>query len=188
MSINPLLEPIPASELENLISLPYRVGIWISEADDEDGEWDDEEEHDALQGILNEIADLHADTPIVQALCQETVRAQESWGVWHNHIFTILEDSARAIHVLDTHVSRQCARNFRAALLEIATTVAQAWGEFGEDFASQSTQNPLKSLAKSVIGKFRKLSTTDKNHPANISPAEHSLLSRLHEALAIPEK
>ena len=43
-------------EIELLASVPYKAGAWISHADDEEGEDDDERELKALESIIKEIA------------------------------------------------------------------------------------------------------------------------------------
>ena len=57
------LSDFSASELELLVSLPYKVGVYVSHADDEDGEVDDEREMAALESCIKAIASLREDKP-----------------------------------------------------------------------------------------------------------------------------
>jgi hypothetical protein len=63
-----------------LVSLPYRVGMWLSEADDEEGEHDDEQEMEALEEILVNFSGSEAGTPMTREIAGHTLKSREKWA------------------------------------------------------------------------------------------------------------
>ncbi len=181
------LEKFSAEDAGLLAGLPYRVGIWMSETDDDIGEYDDESEYAALEKIITEIAKLHDDTPFVQEVCAQTLASRAKWPDWADDSLKILPDCRKAVALVKEQVSLQSAKNFRAALMEIASTVAQASGEFEDFHEVDHTETILGGIVSRIVGGISKLSHKDESHPVNISPAEDSALSRLSAALRVEE-
>ena len=77
------------SDKNLLASLPYRIGVWISHADDEAGEFDDEQEMKALEAIIKSIASLHDDAPFVQKIAKETLKQRDNWPEWTMNSFNV---------------------------------------------------------------------------------------------------
>lgn len=115
-----------------LVCLPYKVGVFVSYADDEGGERDDKQEMDRLEECIMAIAGLHISKPFTAEIMRETVEMREQWSQWAAQSWHVPEEAEQAVKVLKSRVSDEELKNYRAALMEIATTVAQAYGEFGE--------------------------------------------------------
>jgi hypothetical protein len=165
-----------------LISLPYKTGVWISYSDDAEGEDDDEREMKALRACLRAVAKLHEGHALISEIMTRCLQAQDEWSVWAEDCFHVPPDAFRAMEAVKARAPEKTAKAFRAVIMEIATAVAQAHGEFGEfgDF-----DDDAEGIFGKIVGAFAKLGHDDKNHPMNVSAAEDSALAQLAEALKI---
>ena len=179
------LSQFSATEFELLVSLPYRAGIFVSYADDIDGDSDDENEMAMLVAALNAIGVLHAGNPFLSKLFKETLRLKSEWPLWQTKAFNISGDAQMAISLLKSKGGETLAKQYRGALMEIATTVAQAYGEFGQFDDVAKDPGLFGGLVAKVVSGFSSLSTEDKNHPMNVSASEESALSELSAALKV---
>jgi hypothetical protein len=168
-----------------IIALPYKVGVWMSHTDDVEGELDDEREMKALEHILKSIAQVHESSNFVQEVARNTLKSREHWDIWANQSFDILGDCEKAVGLLKSHVNDNDLKDYKSTLMEIATIVAQAHGEFGE-FEDDEDEG-LGALIGKLVTKVSGASKNDADHPMNVSPAEDSALSRLAMALKIKE-
>lgn len=168
-------------EQELIISLPYRAGLWVSYAEDEDGEEDDEKEMAALESALTEIAGLHADNEFMRDVMQATLARKDQWPSWSQGVFQTPNLAQQAIAILKQKATAGDAKNYRATVMEIATAVAQAYGEFGEE--EEPDSGFFGGVMARIAGGFSGLSHDDEGHPMNVSAAEDSAISRLSAAL-----
>ncbi|MEM7650874.1 MAG: hypothetical protein AAF204_02185 [Pseudomonadota bacterium] len=171
-----------ASELELLVSLPYKVGVFVSHADDEGGEGDDEREMAALEACIQAIAKLHEDKPLTSDIMRQTLSMKSEWPRWSAQSFQAPDHAAQAVALMRSHASEAEQKNYKAALMEIASSVAQAYGEFGE-FEGDDDGGLLGGLVSKITSGLSKLSADDANHPMNVSAAEDQALEQLREAL-----
>ena len=165
-----------------IIGLPYRVGVWISHADDEDGEADDKKEMKALEHIIKSIAHVHESSTFVQEVAQQTLQRKDQWEIWANHSFDILADCEKAVAALKAHINDNDLKDYRKTIVNIAETVASAYGEFGMGAEDESV---LSGFLGKVVGKLK--GEEDEADFMNISPAEEAALERLKTALRDPE-
>lgn len=172
------------SELELIISLPYKAGVFISHSDDEDGEVDDEKEMSALASCIQAIAKLHDDKPFTAEVMGQTLAMKSEWARWAEEgIFQTPKYAQQAVALLNGRASEQEVKNYRAAILQIATTVAQAYGEFGEFDDEDSGGGLFSGLASKISGALSSLNADDDNQPMNVSAAEEAALAELRAAL-----
>jgi hypothetical protein len=172
------LSAFSADEAELIASLPYKVGMWISYADDADGESDDAKEAKILSTCLRQFAKLHADKPFLSEVMKESLRREDRWVHWADQSFTVLNDIKKAVPILRTKVSADEIKALKRALMEIGTAVAAAFGEFGT-FDDES-----EGLFTKIIGKFSGLGEGDSGHPMNVSASEDSALENLRAVLS----
>ena len=165
-----------------LIGLPYKVGMYMSHADDAHGEVDDEREVKALERCIRAIAGLHEDKPLTSEIMRACLASKEEWDVWGNHSFNAPDAARQAVEILTAKASEQELKNYREALMEIATTVAQAYGEFGE-FDEEDEGGGLSGLLGKITSKLSGMSAEDKDHPMNVSASEGEALMVLRAAL-----
>lgn len=173
-----------ASELELLASLPYKVGVFISHADDEDGEIDDEKEIAALEACINAIAGLHEDKPFTAEVMQQTLQMKTEWPRWAEEgIFQTPKYAQQAVVLLQGRASEQELKNYRSSLVQIATTVAQAYGEFGEFDDDDTSGGLFGGIVSKLSSAVASITADDDNQPMNVSAAEDTALAELKAAL-----
>jgi hypothetical protein len=175
------LSSFTPEDAEILVSLPYKVGVWVSHADDEEGDADDERENKALESCIRAIAKLHEDKPLIAEIMAETLRRRAGWSAWYEGSFHVLHDIPKAVAAMRSKATSADFKNYRGALMEIAAAVARAYGEFGH-FDEAQTEGFFSKIAKG----FKSHDNAD--HPMNVSAAEDSALSRLAAALRDGEK
>lgn len=165
------------TEIELLVSLPYKAGAWIAAAEDEEGDHDDEREAKALHGCIKAIAGLHADKPLLKAIAAQTLMLRSEWPRWTDQCFNVPEDAAAAMSLLKSKAGAADLKNYRGMIMEISTAVAQAHGEFGD------WDDDGAGFFARIAETFKSLSPDDKNHPMNVSAAEETALSELAAVL-----
>lgn len=179
------ISDLSGHELELLASIPYKVGVYVSHADDEDGEIDDEREMKALSSCIKAIAGLHEDQPVVADIMRQTMAMHGDWPKWASFSFRAPEEAAQAMSILKSKAGEQTQKNFRAAVMEVATMVAQAYGEFGEFENDDMGDGLFSGIVSKIAGKLSALGQDDAGHPMNISAAEDTALAEISAALQI---
>lgn len=164
-------------EADLLVSLPFKAGIFVSHAEDEEGEQDDEKEINALQHCIRIIANNPEGDAFVKEVAAETLKSKDQWEAWTEQSFRAPEEARKAATLLTARVPEATFKKYRSALMEIAGAVALAYGEFGmeED----------EGFFTKIMDRLSRLSHDDKGHPMNTSPAEDSALSALAAAFKI---
>ncbi len=182
------LDKFSEDELKILVSLPYRVGMWMSEADDEEGGHDDEQEDEALKEIITQFARMEMGTPFTKEIAQATIQSKEHWPDWGGQIFTVIRDAESSIHLVEEKLGKGKAKNYRLMLLKIARHVAKAADEFDDFNPEDEKASGLGGFVKGLVGKVAPKTQREQSHLANISPAEEAALKELNEALKIEEE
>ena len=179
------LSDFSGSELELIASLPYKVGVFVSHADDADGETDDEKEMAALEACIKAIAGLHDDQPFTAEVLGQTLSMKTEWPRWAAQSFNVPDAAREGAVLLQGRASESEFKNYCAALMEIASTVAQAYGEFGEFDDDDSSGGVFSGLVSKIAGGLSSLSADDDNHPMNVSAAEDTAINVLRDALKV---
>ena len=132
------LDELPHDHRELIVSLPYRVGAWISHADDVGGDVADEEEKTALANILHGFTQDVFGSEVVQYVMAETISRKQDWEKWATETKNVSEDCQRAIDLLHDVVDEKEVNAFKQRLLEIAEAVALAFREYDKlDFITK---------------------------------------------------
>ncbi len=170
------LSDFSESEVELLVSLPYRVGLHVSYADDEDGEQDDEREMAALEACLQAV--VRKSDGLTRDVAKKTLSMGDKWESWAQGVFNIEPLCEQASAAVSRVASKDEARDYVKMVLEVASAVAQAYGEFGEEEEPKGFFEKAMSRIISGYG-----ASDEPNHPMNISAAEDSAISRITAAL-----
>lgn len=177
------LSDMNAKERDLLISLPYRVGIWMSHSDDEAGEKDDSRERTALASSIEGYAKASGKTPLfIREICQAMIGKRDYWPEWEATALDILADCERAADILRDKTDSQARKHYKRLLIVIASRIAGAYGEFGGMEDEENFADRAMNAVKALLGGAKPDSGF-----ANISPAEQAALQRLKTALHFDE-
>lgn len=173
------LERMTPEDQELVISLPYRVGIWLSHVDDEGGEDDDEQEMATLENILDKIARTHSRSAFVRDVIVRTMAARDQWPEWEGRVFNIEDDAKKAMMLLVSSLDERDWKTYRGMLVHIGRSVAESYGEFGEDDEDED-----EGFFGRILGGIKNKSADDEDAAhMNISPSEEAALTALAESL-----
>jgi hypothetical protein len=180
------LNELQPQDRKLVISLPYRVGIWISHADDIGGEEASAEEKTALANIIDGFTREVFGSEAVQHIMMETLEAKDQWEDWAHNYKTILEDAQKAIDILNEAIDPKEVNAYRQRLFEIAEAVALAFREYD----SLSFQDKLKIYlsyhVKKILASRKKAQTLRPiNEYLNVSAKERVHLRKLADVLAL---
>ena len=168
-----------AEEIELVSSVLYKVGVWVSHADDVDGEEDDEHEMKALGACIRAVAKRYDGPGLVDDVAREVLARTDRWEEWTDYSFDVLPDVRRAVAAIKLHGTKDDVKHYKMALVEVVQTVAMAYGEFG-----QYDEDENKGGFGALLGKITKGFGSDhKDHPMNISAAEDGVLEELKAVL-----
>ncbi len=115
-----------------IVSLPYRVGLYVSESDKSGGEHSDAEELDALERIITAYSQEVFGAETVQFVISETVRRRAEWPSWAKDLSGIEHDCYKVIDILANNVEDKELSAFKNHLIEIGESVALAFREYGD--------------------------------------------------------
>lgn len=127
------ISDLEQSEQDMIIRLPYRVGMWISLSDDTGGEDSREQEQQVLESIVTSYAQDFCKSEFVQRIMNYAVRCKKDWLAWEADLEQVPDECQRVIYLLGQNVDKREVESFKNILLEIATSVAMAYREFGEE-------------------------------------------------------
>jgi len=182
------LSNLPEDEALKIISLPYKAGMWISHADDVDGEADDINEMKALERGIPQLAKMHEGSALVQQVANDILAMKDHWAKWEDECFFVTKQAPDIIGVIKTQFGLAEAKQYRAFTMELGKMVAQAASELDAFDDEQPKEDGFfGSMIGKIVGGMSGVSQDHKDHPANISPAEGSALSELSAALAVSE-
>lgn len=114
-----------------LVSLPYRVGLYISQSDTSGGDESDDAEMQALDAIITGYSQEVFGAETVQYIIGETVQRKNEWDSWSANLDGIEHDCYKAIDILSMAVDEKEVSAFKNHLIEIGESVALAFREYG---------------------------------------------------------
>ncbi len=166
---------------ELIVALPYRVGMHMSYAEDEDGERDDELEIRALKSCISEVAKLENRQDLIKQISAEILSRQDSWDAWSQGVFNIVPQCEKAVDIMKAHANDDEFEDYIKMVLEVASAVARAYGEFGEE--PEAEKGFFGKAMSKIMGGYSGMSSDDINHPMNVSAAEDSAIAAISAAL-----
>ena len=173
------LSDFSSEEIGSIVALPYRVGMHVSFAEDEDGEQDDELEMRALEACIREIAKNKAG--LVAEIASEVLNRKAEWEKWSDGVFNIEPVCKQALLTLEKQATRDESKEYIRMNIEIAHAVAQAYGEFGEE---KTEPGFFGKLMGNIV---ERMNSDESSHPMNVSAAEESAIARIKSALTLSE-
>lgn len=181
------LERFAPKQRELIVSLPYRVGLWISESDTSGGDEADEAERQALHLMMTGYAEDFLKSEVVEEIMRRTVASHDSWDAWSQQQATILEDCAKALQAMDGYIRPEDILSFRQSLMDIAKTVAMAYCEIDEEEMTSADMFKLEfmHMLDKFKAKMRGQQQPSKRERLNISPQERAALEKLSQVIKV---
>ncbi len=168
-------------QIDLIVSVPYRIGMNVSYAEDEDGELDDEREMRALNACISEMSKNEGHSALSREIAARIIQSEERWAAWSEGVFNVAPLCEKAVLELKTEASEAEVKDYVAMCLEIASAVAQAYGEFGE--GAHDERGFFGKAMGRIVGGFSGMSSDDAGHPMNVSAAEDSAIAEIRGAL-----
>lgn len=163
-----------------LVSVPYRVGIWISNSDDnEKTKFDDKRERQALSLAVSKLAGRSKKMPFAAKIMQDIQSYKGMWANWEDHHLEkdILSDLQKAIMLCREKASKNDLNQYKYAVWQVGIVVAQSFGEHIDPDREMHVNHFFTWIGSMVSGP-----SLGKN-PENMSPAEKIALKKLRAVL-----
>lgn len=180
------LDELPEHDRNLLVSLPYRVGLYVSQSDTSGGDDSDEAEMQALSNIITAYSQEVFGAETVQYIISETVKRRGDWSKWSANLDGLESECHQAIDVLSGAVDVKEVSAFKNHLIEIGESVALAFREYGE---STPFLDKLRVYLLYISGKYKAAKKGDGYKDweqfINISLDERKALRKIAGALDI---
>ncbi len=168
-----------------LVSLPYRVGLLVSQSDDVGGEDSDAKEKQALGSLLSGYAGEIFVSETVQYILTETMKRREEWPKWSGNLTVVLDDCGQAVELLRDQVDEKEVSAFKQHLMEIAEAVAVAFREVEDLTFVDKLKMKIKFLKLEYQAKKQGHTYKTYDEFLNISPKEREVLEKIASTLKI---
>src|SRR5688572_231681 len=99
------LDSLTPDQRKIIVSLPYRVGLWVSDSDNSGGEEANANEVQALSNILHGFAEEMFGSETMQYIMSETLAKRDQWQEWSKDVAAVPSDCRLAIDVLKEKTS-----------------------------------------------------------------------------------
>lgn len=126
------LDQFMSDERSLLVSLPYRVGLFVSESDRDGGEESEQAEKEALSNIITAYSQEVFGAETAQYIICETVARKQEWPDWSENLDMVESECHRAVDMLSNVVDVKEVNAFKRCLVEIGEAVALAFREYDE--------------------------------------------------------
>lgn len=190
-----VLSSFSPEEADLIISLPYRVGMYVSYSEDEDGRLDDTLEMKALEDALKKSVNKEVREDSVKEFISVTLENKNKWEAWSQGVFNIEPLCEKAVILLKSRLGINEVKDYVDLCLEVAGDVARAYGEFGENDQEHDynqgrvckTMTEKLGLIDKIIEKIFVIMPGIKGqevqHPMNISATEDCAIERIAEVM-----
>jgi len=125
-----MFENLSLDEKRLIVRLPYRIGLYVSEADQSGGEDSDVQEKKTLSNIIHGFAQDVMGAESIQHVISATVMLVDQWGDWHEDLSLVPAECGEAMQIMRQHVSDKDARAFAVQMYEIGEAIALAYQEY----------------------------------------------------------
>ncbi len=178
------LDQLNKDQRDLLVSLPYRVGLFVSQSDNTGGDDSDADEMLALDNIITGYSQEIFCAETVQYIVSETVKRKSEWSSWSDNLDAIGGECHKALDILYDTVDEKEVNAFKNHLLEIGESVALAFREYG-DSTSMADKIKMRMIFYKEKKQAKKVGVIYKNWEQfiNISLDERKALRSVATAL-----
>ena len=126
------LDELTPEQRTLLVSLPYRVGLYVSRSDNIGGDDSEEAEMQALDDLITGYSQEVFGAETVQYIVGETVNRKSEWSLWSDNLGDIGDECHDALDILYEAVDEKEVNAYKHHLLEIGESVALAFREYSK--------------------------------------------------------
>jgi|GEM_PF-803232 len=176
----PYMSEMTPQDKSIMISLPYRVGIWISQIDDiENRKMDDKREEKVLELAIEKMAGAHRKMPFAANIMTQVQKSKGQWKNWKtmSDEKTVLKDIEDILIKAEATLKPAQIKQYKQAVWQTGILVAQAYDE-NYDPDGEMHVNHFAEWVGSFFA-APKL----KKAPENMSEKEKSALKKLRAVL-----
>lgn len=177
------LQALSRDQRVKITSLPYRVGLWISQSDSAGGSEAEARERQVLENIVAGFTQEVFGSESVQHIMAETVAQKDKWPDWAAKPGNVLEDCRQSLVILQGHVDPKEVSAFRQRLLEIAEAVALAFRENQDAGFRHQILTAAEYYTEWFFAKVKRQDFISFERYRNISRAEREAMRELNHAL-----
>lgn len=157
-----------------LVSLPVRVGYWMSAVDDDPNtDRDDKREEIAIERTLQMVVSKTDDERFINDIAEFALTNKAEWKDWQGTQGTALDDLPKAFELIKSRLTPKDLKDFKSMVYRMAGVVAQAAGEAGQTRDAGFFGKLLDNVSVK----------TDMSMPENVSGKEKAALQKLMEVL-----
>jgi hypothetical protein len=175
------LDRLTPDQRNTIVSLPYRVGLWVSDSDSSGGDEASRHERQVLSNIIHGFTEEMFGSEVMQHIMSATLAHKDQWPAWAAKISSVPEDCGISIKVMRDYAEPKDITVFCNHLMEIGEAVAMA---FREDMAFGAL---VRARLSYILSKFKKkpgrLHNRSFQDYVRISGSEHKALATLAKAL-----
>lgn len=176
------LQRFLAPDQDLMVGLFYRVGRWMSDADDSDSNDKSEQREEAqMFSILTKLSQSKNAGALCNEIAAESLRQKGSWARWSKQNDKVIDDVTKAKSVIKGQATNEEFHLFGKCLVSIATSVARAYRE-ASDVEMEKT-GILGWLCEKKNDVAMAVFDPQAHKDLNVSPAEDSALTELMDAL-----
>lgn len=163
-----------------ITSIPYRIGVWVSNVDDNTGsKIDDRDERKALEATISSLASKSNKIPFAAAVMKDVENNKSVWSAWDNAATEdlVLKDLSHAIALCKSKVGAAEVKQYKQTIWKVGLVVAQAYGEHVDPDNEMHVDRFFQWIGSLSGG--AKLS----KNPENMSKLEKMALNKLRAIL-----
>ena len=180
------LSKLPQDIQDIVVSLPYRVGLYISESDQTGGDDSSLAERRALENIVTFYVEDTVKSEFAHEVMLETLNRKSQWEGWAQDIGNVPEECMELAYMLKEHVDTKEVAAYKQNLLEVGIAVAQAYCEFSDNVGRMARiETYIALFLKRVQGIFGGEQIPSNDYVLNISAAEKAAIMRLARNLDV---
>lgn len=164
--------------------MPYRVGLYVSKADETGGDEADQQELEALQSIIHGFAESMLGAESIQYIMTATLDNKENWEHWGEGIKKVPRQCHDIFQFLAEIMDEKDLKSFASYLLQIGEAVAMAFREYEHLESGQKKYLLYFEYAKAYVRSvFNKSAPKSLDEFLSVSRKERKALMVLARAL-----
>lgn len=180
-----MFESLTIDQKRLIVRLPYRVGLYVSEADTSGGDHSDAEEKQTLSNIIHGFAQDVMGAESIQHIISTTLMLAEQWPEWDENLDNVPAECVECMMMMEDTVSHKDARAFAVQMYEIGEAIALAYQEYKEGSFMEDMKLRFAYWQDRKLARKAGLREKAYDEYKSISAAERRALNMLAKGLGL---